>query len=68
MSTNLVSLKEYRQRKTAEAMVVPCGTGKVHITWTPKLSIKDIHRLRKVGEQFKNTLKEFQDAGEIQLK
>jgi len=58
---NITSLEEWKQCQAVEAMVVPCGTGKIHITWTPKLSEKDLGRLKKaeqglrtLDEQFRN--------------
>jgi hypothetical protein len=63
--SNIVSIEEWKRRKAAEHMVVPCGTGKISITWTSKPSNEDLAKLRKAGEGFRKTMKEFQDACEV---
>ncbi len=65
--TNVVDINEWKKRKAAEHMVVPCGTGgKVQIQWTPQLTDEDRTRLKKAGQGFRTLLEEIRDAGKVQ--
>ena len=66
--SEIISIEEYKRRKAAENMVVPCGSEKIQIEWKPKLSEQDVERLRKAGAAFRNSIKEIINANKVQLK
>ena len=57
--SNIISLKEWKQQKAAESTVVPCGSEKISIDWSPKLSYEETQKLTKAIQGFRDLIKEF---------